>query len=502
LRNYSGGTLVADFSVNGRDISIDSNINEAPVSPIEDNSFLIDDNVYYWNTVYPSRTFASNPYTVNYYIGDYAISDVSSYFYLKNATLENGSVFILQPHGTFGLQPGQSNAIRLLYAENGQWDINHLVLLLEAESPLLEVSWSELSDQNNLIVKTYFLTPQQVGLSGNASRAVYAALDAEVFTFDSSPEEWVPDVSGAMCMGATAGLGHSFGTMQHRIGGMQGKNSGDDTVMSQGLWYEAGYSDADQKRRSGINGFNAQTTHFSLGYDVGNDSALLGIAYTHSGTDIHGDNTGTKVDSTDHLFSLYSRYDINNFFLQGFATHGNGSIDSYRTVGSQLLEADVDSRLYAISAQVGVETVVSNWQVAPMLSGEYDKQHVGGYQESGGTLALDVNSQDYEIFNIGGGASFKRNWVMEWGNVTPGLTTMLYYDVIGDRMQSVARFVGGQTSFVSNGSDPAQTSWEVSPSVTVGTAGEYPMNFKLSYTYSGKEDFEVSSISGELRFEF
>lgn len=464
LHNYAGGTLIADFNVQTETI-----LNES---------------------------------TSLYYIGENAIGAVTPYFYIQNTILEDGSIFVLKPSGSFGLELGESNAVKLLYSDNGQWDIESLILRLEAESPLLEASWSELSDQNTLIVTTSFITPQQAGLSHSATHATSAALADGRFTFDSNPESWIPDISGAMTMGASISLRHSLGNLQNRISGMRGVNSGDKIALSQGLWYESGYSDADQEYRGNVNGFKAQTTHFSLGYDVEGDRALLGIAYTRSGTNLNGSNSGQKLDSTDHLFSLYGRYDFDSFFIQGFATFGRGNIDSYRAVGLQLFEAEVNSHLYAISSQAGIEIAVGDWIIEPMLSLEYDKQHFDKYQETGGLLALDVDSQDYEIFNIGGGATLKRNWTMKWGNVTPELTAMLYYDVIGDRMQAVSRFVGGQTSFISNGSDPAQTSWDVSPSITIETTGTSRMNFKLSYTYSGKEDFEASSISGKLRFVF
>lgn len=441
-------------------------------------------------------------YNVQYYIGENAVNTVEPYFYLQNATLENGSIFVLKPSNDFSLQVGKSVEIRLLYAAQGEWNTENLILRLDADSPLLNIEWSNLTDQNNLIVTAHFLTPQQGGLSLNAGRAVNAALADGVFTFDSNPEDWIADVSGAMAMGASAGLRHSLGNLQNRIGSMHGLNSGDETVCSQGLWYEGGYSDADQKRRDGVTGFNAQTTHFSLGYDIKGDNALLGVAYTHSGTNLHGNNSAQKMDSTDHFFSVYGRYDFTRLFVQGFATYGHGSIDSYRSISTQLLEAVVDSRLYAISSQIGIETTAGDWQIVPMVSFEYDKQHFDGYQEIGGTLALDVASQDYEIFNISSGVSCERNLVTTWGHVTPELTAMVYYDVIGDRMQAASHFVGGQTSFISHGTDPAQTSWEVSPSITIGSAGEYPISLKISYTYAGKEDFESSSISGELRFEF
>ena len=496
LHNFAGGKLIASLdnhgghSLSGDNMdSVDSALSYLHTEGIDENQGLID-------SIHSS-------YFTKYYIDNNAVSEAEPYIVAQNVTLELGSIFILKSVNNFNLNYfGETSDVRLLYAQQGEWNIDELSLLTDTKSTLLKVSWSELSDQNNLIATVSFLTPQQAGLSRNGSAATLAAIDAGVFTFESNPEDWVPNINGAMVMGASAGLRHSAGSVQSRINSVRGINSGDELLFTQGLWYEAGYSDAEQDRRNSIDGFNAQTTHLSLGYDVEGDNALLGLAYTHSSTDLHGSNNKQSVDSSDHLFSLYGHYDFNNLFIQGVATYGQGNIDSSRNVGSQLLESDMDSRLYAITSQVGIETKVGNWQVSPMVSVEYDKQHFDSYQESGGSLALNVNSQDYEIFNIGGGASFVKNWSMDWANITPELTAMIYYDVVGDRMQSVSHFVGGQYSFVANGADPDQTSWEVSPSVTIGTVGEYPMNFKLNYTYSGKKDFAANSISGELRFEF
>lgn len=494
LHNYAGATLVADFGVQGKELSLWN----TEVVPTVEN--YIDDEDSYWNTVYPSRALVT--FAASYYLGDNPIDQVAPYFYVQNAILENGSILVLKPVDSFGLQPRETENIRLLYSANGQLNIDNLILRLETETPLLEISWSDLSDQNNLIVAAHFLEPQEAGLSPNATRSVYAALTSGVFTFDSNPEEWIPDVSGALLTGAAAAMRHTFGNLQTRIHGLSGANSGDEAIISQGLWYEGGYSDADQKRRSSISGFNADTVHFSLGYDVERDNALLGLAYTHSSTNLQSNDNRQDMDSTDHLFSVYARYDFYSFFMQGVATYGHGNINSLRTIGSELLESGIGSRLYAVSSQIGIETLLNAWHFTPVISLEYNKQHFNSYDESGGSLALAVNSQDYEIFNIGGGLTCDRNWIMGWGTITPEVKAMIYYDVIGARMQAVSHFVGGQNSFVSNGSDPAQTSWELSPSVTMRSAGEYPMSFKFSYAYTGKNDFEANSISGELRFDF
>ena len=431
--------------------------------------------------------------------------DAEPYFAATTATLNNGSTFLLKSSDLFGLTSvNDTISYRLFYADLGEWsqNINDLQLVTDSVSPMVSVNWSDLSDSQNLIVTTQLLSPAEAGLSMNAQAAALAALADGIFEFDSSPEDWTPGVSGALTLGTTAGLRHFSGSIRTRINGMRGINSGDETNYSKGLWLESGYSDADQNNRNSIRGFNAQSTHYSIGYDLEGNNALFGIAYTHSESDINGNSGSLNIDSNNHLFSLYGHYDFDNVFIQAFATFGRGNMDSFRIAGAQLLETDIDSQMYAISSQIGFETVVNNWQITPVLSFEYDKQHFDDYQETGGSLALDVDSQNYEIFNIGGGATLKRSWTKGWGNITPELTAMLYYDVIGDRVQSVSRFVGGQTSFVTNGSDPAQTSWEISPSVTIGTTGDYPMKVKLSYTYSGKEDFQASSISGELRFVF
>jgi len=431
------------------------------------------------------------------------IADSEPYFVANEAVLANGTIFQLKSPDQLALNNiNDTSSYRLLYAQSGAWDINKLVLQSGVESPLLEVSWSDLSDANNLIASAHFLTPQQAGLSPNATRATLAAIDAGVFTFDSSPEDWIPNISGAMVMGAASGLRHSTGSVHTRINSMRGINSGDELVFTQGLWYEGGYSDADQNKRDDIVGFAAQSTHLSLGYDIEVSNTLLGLAYTNGSSNIHSDDSTQKLDSDDHLFTLYGRYDFDNWFVQSMFTVGHGNMDSVRYVEAQQLDADIDSELLSGLLQLGINTTLGDWQIVPMLSFEYSKQHFDDYQESEGSLALHVNSQDYEVFNFGGGAEVKRNWMMDWGSVSPSISAMIYYDVIGDQMQSVSRFTGGQTSFVANGADPAQTNWELSPSITLGTANDYPASFKLSYTYSGKEDFAASSISGELRFEF
>ena len=79
---------------------------------------------------------------------------------------------------------------------------------------------------------------------------------------------------------------------------------------------------------------------------------------------------------------------------------------------------------------------------------------------------------------------------------------MLNYDLDNDRIQSTANFVGGSTAFVVNGVEPSETSWDLGAALTIASPGTQPVSLRLGYDYSGREDFEIHSFSGKLRFDF
>jgi len=268
------------------------------------------------------------------------------------------------------------------------------------------------------------------------------------------------------------------------------------------MWFSIRHTDADQSRRDSIDGFDAGTTGLSLGIDREFGDMILGFAYTHGNTDADADDNSAKFDMTDNLFSIYGSYDGGNWYTEAILSAGFGSVDSMRYNGAQAYEGDFDSTSYNAKVEAGMKLNASGVQVNPMLVMEYSSKDYDSYSESGDSLALHIHSQDYEVLKMGAGATANKEFQRSWGSITPEVSAMLNYDVINDRVVSTANFVGGSTSFVAKGIEPAETSWDLGAALTIASLGEQNVSLRLGYDYSGRQDFEAHSFTGKLCFEF
>ncbi|WP_300670606.1 autotransporter outer membrane beta-barrel domain-containing protein [Desulfoluna sp.] len=429
------------------------------------------------------------------------------YFKTKAAKLDAGTTFRFMPsNSVYQTNKGQSIEYALLEAtgpESGtSWDQSTLTL---AGSPLLGLSWSgESTDQ--LIARIHFLKPAEAGLSGNATEAFNAAL-ADMpsdFVFGTDPEAWAPKVSGAFLTGMAHTLVASQANIENRLGGLMGLNSGDKLVAAGGLWYNASFTDADQGKRDGIIGFDADTAGLSLGCDRQVGPLTLGVAFTQGKTNADADDGSSEMDMDDTLFSLYSSVDGGKWFGEAVLSAGFGEVDSARRLGDKVFTADYDSTSYNAMVTLGMKLNTAGWQITPRLVADYSIKDYDSYTETGGkeSGALEVDSQDYTVLNVGGGATVQRSWVKSWGVLTPEASAMMRYDLQGDRVVTTARFVGGNASFVAHGADPAETSWELSTALTLASVEESAVSLRLGFDYAGREDFTAHSISGKVRFEF
>jgi outer membrane autotransporter protein len=425
------------------------------------------------------------------------------YFFANTAELAAGSTFRINPTDNLGLNSvGDTVNYALLQADGGSWNQAELQLTSTFNSSLFGLNWHADSDNNQLIATATFLSPEQVGLSGNATRAFEAAMADGLFTFASDPTAWVPDVSGAFLAGMNQSLANSQVNIGNRLGGLMGLNSGDDMTADNGMWFSARYTDADQDRRHGIDGFSADTTAYSIGFDREFHNVVLGLAYTHGNTDAKTDDRRSKFDMDDNLFSLYGSYDALKWYGKAILSAGFGNVDGKRANGSQVYKSDFDSNSYNAKVEAGMKLAAQGWQLHPLVAMEYSRKTYDSYTESGDQLALHIGSQDYDLLKLGVGTKAHKDFQRSWGFVTPEVYAMFNHDLITDRIVATANFIGGSTSFVAKGIEPSRTSWDLGTALTVAGLEEQNVSFRLGYDYSGRNDFKAHSVTGKLRMEF
>ena len=450
----------------------------------------------------------------------------------RTATLADGSSVRIQSWNNIGLTSvGDSVDYAMLVTEpgGGHWNRDQLNLITSSPSPMLGLNWHEDSDADHLIVTTTFLNAQQAGLSANGSAAFRAAMTDDLFTFDSSPEQWVPDVSGAISAGMGQTINSATHSIDNRMGVVLGLNSGDATTAGSGLWFSMRFSDTEQDNRGHVTGFDADTTAMSIGFDRAFGGFVFGLAYTRGGTEADVDDNSAEFDMTDHLFSLYSAYDSGKWYGKAIVFCGNGNVESVRRIagqpvdklvydiasidsvsfgnesyqkGSEAFHSDYDADTYGARFEAGVKFNRNGWQLNPLLALDYSNKGYDAYTESGGSMALHVKFEDYDIFSAGLGVLVQKEFYRDWGVITPEIKALVNYDLANDRIVSTANFVGSDTFFVVKGIEPDETSWDFSAALNVADLGQQTASLRLGYDYSGRRDFAAHSFTCKVRFDF
>lgn len=446
-----------------------------------------------------------DPLSVTPLVGNYYFTATDT------ASLVTGSTFQIATSDDLGFtEVGQIKEYRLLgtAVDGGTWDPATLnVVKTGYQSPLLRLyfSYSDpnnvetpgLSDDDHYILRVEFLAPATAGLTPNAAAAAAAALADGLFTFNSDPEQWSPEI-----------MSRVFGTMQfihgnlNNIGNrLHGKKSGENSgnpAANNNLWGSANYTDATQDMRDNIEGFDSETMAFNLGYDRNlSANALLGISLGYGTTEAETEFNHRTQEMDEYMLSLYGQVKGQGWFGEGQLAAGWGSTDSVRNVGSTLYTASFDSNSYYAKLVGGMNIDAGGWALIPKASIDYANISFDDYQEVGGPLALAVSSDTYDSSNLGAGLS-----VMNKGKMfTPEFGAMVYYDLIGDTIQTSSRFTGGATYFQTEGADPARLSWELNAGLTFEAPGT-PLTFKVGYDLLGREDFMSHNFNGKLTFDF
>ncbi len=440
---------------------------------------------------------------------------------LGTATLANGTTFNIHPANNL-LAPGASDTYYLLHSANpATWSQANLNLTY---GPLMNVSWAgdpmfATTDLAVTIAVKDFTTLAGSGLTTNGFAALQDLYNNHPGKFDinGNPETWIPDASGAVVTGMVGMQGGASSLISQHLqqvasvrtpaGGKEesGINSGDAAAV-RGFWGEVWYTDAKQDTSDGINGYDANTVNLTVGYDqeILNGSRL-GLAFTRGDSNVGTQSTANGVKSLSHILTLYGKHAIGPWQTQAALSAGVATNDAIRYADSERITADYDSKVYGANVTAGY--LLGNtgaWRLQPQAAINYSHIAIDGYTENGdgtGTSkALQVQSQDYDVFEIGAGVNVQREFKIGKGILRPEAEAMVYRDLVGDQIQATSSFVGGNTSFVTLGRNPEQTSWKLD--IGLNYEVENNVSFRVGYNYTGRDDFQANSVNAKLRYEF
>ncbi|HBO3518245.1 TPA: autotransporter outer membrane beta-barrel domain-containing protein [Pseudomonas aeruginosa] len=327
----------------------------------------------------------------------------------------------------------------------------------------------------------------------------YVNASQDPVTLKQLTEQLAPEVNGGATQAATSGQTLMSNVTGNRTSSLRGASSG-DVLQNTGIWAQALYSDANQDLRDGLAGFNAYSRGIALGADGKlTDQLTLGVAYSFLHTSVNSDN-GNTTDVDGNALTLYSGFEQGNYFVDANLSYGFNDNESKRRIAGTTAKGDYDSQVLGANV-VGGYTYHLNEQflVEPRLAARYARVDIDGYHEKGSSAALKVDSQRYEVAELGAGVRVAGDFPVGNGSLQPQAKLMAYHDFAADEAQSTSTFVLGGTPFVSQGAKAVRNSYEA------GIGADYHLGavtVGVSYDYTGKTDFNADTFTAKVRYDF
>lgn len=233
------------------------------------------------------------------------------------------------------------------------------------------------------------------------------------------------------------------------------------------LWAQVYGAGGDQNERQNIPGFSFKTFGFMAGADTKNaaENLTLGLAFSYADTNVDSDTINRTENNIDsYLFTAYGEYMFDNdMFVNAQVSGGMNDIDQTRiNVGGTTVEealSDYTSNQYQIYSEVGrLFSWDNDVHLTPVVSMNYMMVEPTDYTEKGlGGANLIVETDPLSVLELGIGAELSSNFYNNNGMFTPSVRAAYRYDLIDEEVQSTTAFVGGGSSFVLEGFDPAES---------------------------------------------
>lgn len=291
----------------------------------------------------------------------------------------------------------------------------------------------------------------------------------------------------------------------------EGYNYGDGNPLMRhqsGVWFKPYASILDQKRRSDIEGYKADSVGLSIGADWRIlDWATIGTAIGFSNTDVSQRTLeANKQDINSYHLSFYGHFDpVGPMYLNamlGLARH-RYEVDRTISVGTltKRAESSFHGLHYAGKVDVGYAWFNGKYYISPVASMLYSRINMSNYSEKGAG-GLDLVVRYEPITELVGAIGMKFAMKNEFVEATyvPQLDVFIHYDFQADQQESVSNFVAGSPAFTSFGIKPAQTSFTITPSFRFHNLRN--MMFKVAYEFEAKKQFIAHTAYFKFLYKF
>lgn len=261
-----------------------------------------------------------------------------------------------------------------------------------------------------------------------------------------TPNSHVPVAQASLAITKSIGL-----SIDNRLSTVRGLSAAADELSNR-FWMEAFGSASEQGARSGLNGYSAQASGVSVGFDtdkIASNTAgntVLGAAITYGTGQVKLDSIASaSTDIENILFTVYGEYALTPK-TQGLlvASLGHGWNDTKRSVLAQPVTGDYDSNHYALGGRLShrFASLDHGFAFIPAIVANYSYISTEDYAETG-PAALNIQGSNSHKLDVGLETEWKWDISTESGaKIQPSLKAGYRYDVLDDQSATQASFAG------------------------------------------------------------
>lgn len=332
---------------------------------------------------------------------------------------------------------------------------------------------------------------------------------------DNILDALVPTVDGGFVTGGQQASAMSASATNTRLASIRTGKQATGMVagqMGHGLtmWMKGFGQIADQDKRGGVDGYEADTYGMAIGIDSEDiiEDGVVGMAFSYANTDVDSDNANTtKTDIDSYQLSFYGSHEYaNNIYASGMLGIARNKMDQTRhnvaAIAGNNASANFKSTQQLAYLEVGQAFSPSRGLVlTPHVSANYQHLSIDSYTETGSTANQSVSFDDMNVFELGVGV--KAEWDLHGARGTrfrPNVKIGYSYDVVGDKVAATSQFTGGGAAFATNGADPEQGMFNAGAGFTYELGNDWAIT--AEYMYQARTDWDAHSASIRAGYQF
>lgn len=388
------------------------------------------------------------------------------------------------------------------------------------------VSWTpSYNNTGALVIESEVSANNVAGISNQGASALNALMAANSLLGSQvqnladeaavvkASEQLRPEINNAKIQSSLGITERVFGLVDSRLGdtnlaaitGKTGVATGEQ-ANGLGVWFEGIGMKGNQDRRDNVDGYNANAYGFALGGDKAlvNDTRVgAALSYANSAIKADGVNVGNNTDIDSYQATLYGSKLMGSWYLNGTLGLGLHQYESKRVVLNNAVTGSHDAWQYSAKVDAGYPLQLGTATLTPVGSLAYSHLSQDGYTESG-LGALNVASNDVDSFKSGLGAKATIPLSTAGGFKTALLGRAIWNHEFGDVQQdTTASFVGGNTSFTTNGVNVARDGLNLGASILLSSSKkDLVQNLSISYDADVRDQYLSHTARLQARFDF